>query len=293
MKISLFMLLLAACGDGAAVGPDASPDGPPGVERPVVGGIEILESRFTFGGAGSRVAARFYNGHPPRWHRETMRAGGCVLRLHTPSSCTPACTSGLCVDGVCEAFPGIASGGRLTVTGLTTGVQIDPMDGFYYDPGALPEELFTDSATVTARLAGAAVPAMTLSARGVPKLVAAIQPDKLVLPYPASQDFVVRWTPASGDSRVRLTLNANNQGHGLPYLGIIECDAPDSAGQIAIPAAMLDAFPATEAAQICAGTDCPPSVIRRYQRATHAFGENDIELVVGSELQFLVEHDRP
>ncbi|MDQ3341341.1 MAG: hypothetical protein M4D80_39810 [Myxococcota bacterium] len=296
MKTCLPLLFLLACGDRAATSPDATtPDAPSGVERPVRGTIEVLETRHLGDGGfrSSQVSARFFDRLPPRWHREAMRAGACVLRLYSSSFCSPACTSGLCADGTCERFPDLVSGGRLTVKGLAVGMQIDPTDGLYFPSSTPPPDLFGDSATVTASLAGAKLPAMMLSTRGVPALVAAIQNGMITVPYPAGQDFAVRWTPAAGGARVRLTLNANNEGHGLPYLGIIECDAPDSAGEITIPAALLDAFPETNPSPICAGTDCPPSLLRRYQRATHAIGDHDIELIVGSELQFRVEHDRP
>jgi len=299
MRARYFIVLLAACGHrDAALDPDAalSPDGPPGVERPVLGGIDVVESLATsYDGPyrSGRVSAVFYAGHAPRWHHEAMRAGACVLRKYTPSSCTPACNyNSVCLNDVCEAWPSYQAGGRLTLTGLATHVAIEPMDDYYYPP-SLPEELFADTATVTATLAGAALPAMTLSTRGVPALATTIQAGKITVQNPAGQDFVVRWTPAADDSRVRLTLSSNNQGHGLPYLAIIECDAPDSAGQIAIPAAMLDAFPETYAWEACAGSDCPPSTIRRYHRATHAVGDHDIELVVASEVKFGVEHHPP
>ncbi|MDQ3365883.1 MAG: hypothetical protein M3680_10690 [Myxococcota bacterium] len=295
MRPVLFMLVLAACGDRAELRPDAG-DPVPGDDLPTIGRIEILETRAVYDGIETptgRVIGSFLDGPPPRWHRETMRAGACALRVHTPSSCSPACASGLCNDGECQRWASYVSAGTLTVQGLTTGVTIAPVDGWYYPPDSLPANLFADTATVTARLTGGALPAMTLTTTGVPPLVAAIADGKVTIPYPAGTDFVIRWTPAADDSRIRLTLNANNQGHGFPFLAILECDVADSAGELAIPAAMLDAFPETFASSICAGTDCPPSLLRRYHRATQAVGEHAVELVVASELQFGLEHDRP
>jgi len=291
-------LLLYACGDGSPASPDSgpTPDAPPGVARPTLGGVTVSEVR---GGDGSQafaygqIGAVFYEGDGPRWHRETMRDGTCALRTYTPSSCTPACTDGLCVSGVCQPFPRRVSAGRLTINGLAVPVSITPTDGFYEQP-SIPEELFGDTASVSAQLAGGTVPAMTLSSRGVPRLATAITGGKIAVANPAGQPFALRWTPSNdADARIRVTLNANNQGHGMPYLAILECDAPDSAGVIDIPAALLDAFPETMAWQICAGTDCPFSSIRRYHRSTHAVGDKDVELVIASEQLFGIDHPGP
>ncbi|MBE7454744.1 MAG: hypothetical protein HS111_39520 [Kofleriaceae bacterium] len=302
---ALGVLALAACGGGDGGDPDApgagdaGPDG--GGARDRVGVIEVIEDRWVFpadsGGGESRtgqVRARFFQGREPRFHREVMRAGACALRTHEVVQCTPACTDGLCVgDDVCEPWPTYVSAGRLTLTGLTTPIQIDPQDNLYYPDGVLPPELFADGATVTATLAGATLPAMTLTAGGVPAITPDITGGELVVPYPAVGDAVVRWTPAGGDARVRLTLNANNRGHGMPFIAIIECDVVDADGQIAVAPALLDAFPETDAWFICAGTDCPPSSLVRYRRAAVAVGEQEVELVVGNAFTFGIEHDLP
>jgi hypothetical protein len=119
----------------------------------------------------------------------------------------------------------------------------------------------------------------------------AISDGKITVPYPAGEDFVIAWTPAGDGGRVRVTLNSNNQGHGMPYLAIIECDVADSAGEVAIPAALLDAFPETSAWSVCAGTDCPPSTIRRYHRDGWPIGDDqEVVLEVGSQVDFGVDH---
>jgi len=220
-----------------------------------------------------------------------MRAGDCVLRTSDVASCTPACTTGLCIaTDVCEPFPTYVSAGRLTLTGLRTALQIDPRDNFYYVDSPLPPDLFADGAAVGASLAGATIPALTLRTGGVAAPTPDITGGKLVVPYPALADVVVRWTPAPGDARVRLTLNANNRGHGMPYVAIIECDVADAAGQLTIARALLDAFPDTRAWSVCAGNDCPPSNLTRYRRAAVPVGAEEVELVVASSFTFGIEH---
>jgi hypothetical protein len=52
----------------------------------------------------------------------------------------------------------------------------------------------------------------------------------------------------------------------------------------------VEAFPATEHWQGCAGGDCPLSSALRYQRGTAAVPEGEVELLVGSEVLFYVVH---
>lgn len=296
--------VVAACGGGADApdaGDDDRPDGGAGEAAPESAGlIEVVEASWTYDdGAGgdvvsrwSQVTARFYDGLPPAFHSIEAEAGDCVLRRYTPAACTPECATGLCVDpGVCEPWPTRRSAGTLTLGGARETVTIVPQDGYYATSEPLPEDLFADDARLTAALAGADVPATTLAADATAPLAAAIEHGRIEIPYPAGQDFVVAWTPAGAGGRVRLTLNANNQGHGMPYAAILECDVADAAGEVAIPAALLDAFPETLAWTVCAGSDCPPSTLRRYHHARVDVGGGDeVVLVVGSQVNFGVDH---
>ncbi len=299
--LAALALALAACGDdGGAAPPDAAIDAPPGQAREVIGGIDIAEQRHLYVDEGApaesrsaSVRAAFYDGRPPRWHREVMRAGACVLKRYTPSLCEPACTTGLCVEpDVCEPFPSLVAAGRLLIDGLAVAIRIAGADGFYYPDNQLPTDLFADAATITAELiGGGGIPGLTLTTTGVPPLGFSLPFNRLTL-LPG-RDATVAWTPAAGDARIHLTLNANNLGHGMPYLGIIECDVADAAGEVTIAAALIDGFPETQAWTFCAGSDCPPSSIRRYHRATTPVGDRDVELTVASEVTFGVEHVLP
>ena len=111
---SLLLLPLAACGgdDDSSGDPDGGIDAPGTQPRDKVGRVEILEERWVFPddsgpmeNLSGRVYARFFQGREPQFHRETLRGGDCVLLTHELVSCTPACTTGLCVDtNVCEPF---------------------------------------------------------------------------------------------------------------------------------------------------------------------------------------------
>lgn len=305
-RLAYVLVVVAGCGgdDSGNNDPDATPqDGAPdsSVVRERAGTIEVFEDRWLHtadAGGGEtlsgQIGARFYDGREPQYHREMMRAGDCALKTYQNASCTPACTTGLCVDtNVCEPFATYVSAGRLTITGLRTAVQIDPMQNWYYPESQLPNDLFADNATVMASLAGATFPAHSVMTSGVAPLAPAITDGKVVAPYPATADTVVTWTPSGGDERVRLTLNANNRGHGQPFVAIIECDVADSAGRVAIAPAIMNAFPETDAWYICAGTDCPPSKLVRYRRGATLVGEREVDLVVGSSVTFGIEHQIP
>jgi hypothetical protein len=110
----------------------------------------------------------------------------------------------------------------------------------------------------------------------------------------AGQDYTLRWTPATGagaaEARVRLTVNSPNSSHGQPYKAIIECDAPDAAGALTVPRAMVDALPRLVAFSSCVGIDCPPSYIMRYARGTAAVTGGYVELLVGDQMAIGVNH---
>ncbi|HVV86857.1 MAG TPA: hypothetical protein VHE35_27655 [Kofleriaceae bacterium] len=298
---------LAACGgdDGGAAPPaDGGVDAPGGTAREVIGSIEVYEENHVWVEDGppmsnrsASVRASFYDGQPPSFHHEVARVGACVLRRYTPSLCDPPCSNGLCVaTDVCEPWPSLVAAGRLSIDGLTVAVRLDGADGFYYPQAQLPADLFADTATVRADLAGGgSYPPLALTAGGVPAIAGAIPDGKLTLP--PGEDATIRWTPAGGaggsGARMRLTLNANNQGHGQPYLAILECDVADADGQVTVDASLIDAFPDTRAWNICAGSDCPPSTLRRYHRATAPLGDQDVELLVSSIVSFGVDHILP
>jgi hypothetical protein len=297
MRKLIWLPFVVACGsDPGTPGIDAAPNIDASTGREVIGTIHLYEERMVYDDAGTPRENRwvqgwayYYVGRPPRWHEEVARAGECVLLRYTPSLCTPECTTGLCVEtDVCEPFPTYQSAGALTLTGLAVPVTLEGADGYYYNQQVLPEDVFADDAVVTAHLSGAAYPAHAITAGGVPEIVPAITLGKIRLV--AGQDHTLRWTPAAGDARVHVTINANNRGHGAPYLGIIECDSADSAGQVTIAAALVDGFPETQAWEACAGSDCPPSTIRRYRRGVTAIGDADAELIVASQFSFGVDH---
>jgi hypothetical protein len=277
MRRHLLILFALGCG--------TNPADPPG--DPPSGIVRVLETNAEWG-AGSTVNARFLAA-PTSWHRETLAEGACRLLEFTPAQCDSWC-DGACVDtNVCEPWPETRSAGTLTFGGLAQSLSMSPDElGWYYATTPLPVELFADDAMVTVEASGGTVAGFELAARASPPLVPQITASEITLVD--GEDAVVTWTSAGlSDARVRLTLNANNAGHGMPYAAIIECEVADTDGEITIPSALIDRFPATQHWEICAGTDCPPSTLARVRRATTEDG--GVVLEVGSLVSFGVIHD--
>jgi hypothetical protein len=294
LACALSLVTFVACGDpDPSTSPDAAPQPDGGVEGERVGQLRLLEDHWINPEDGSAfdhgdLLGFYLDAAPIAWHHEEARVGDCALMRYTPANCDPPCGNDVCVaTNTCRPLPSFHSAGRLTVTGLTAALTVDGPTGYYTPPVQLPIDLFADDATITAALAGAAVPAHTITARGVLPLVATIGTKRTLVP---GQPHTITWTPAGGDARVQLEINANNRGHGAPYMAIIRCDVPDSAGAVTIAAALVDAFPENRASSVCAGSDCPPSTLRRYRRGTTAAPGGVAELIVGSQISFGVDH---
>jgi hypothetical protein len=287
------LLALAACGGAGTADPDAAPIVDAGPAQPERGAIEVIEVTTSAGGYNV-VSAQFFDGPRPRYHTLTDAAGACTLEVFEAAFCDPACDGGYCNAGTCIPYPTFVPAGAVSIEGTTAPIELSPGD-YYYPAGPLPTDLFAPGAAVTASLAGdaAGLPAMTLTAAAPAPIVAAI--DDVAITLAPGVDHTVRWTPDDDDpsARVRLTLNANNVGHGYPFEAIIRCDVADAAGEVTIDAALVDAFPATEAWKICAGHDCPPSSLTRYHEDRRAVADGDVVLRVGARLEFGVIHTLP
>jgi hypothetical protein len=292
-------LLLGACGGaGEDVFPDAGPHVDAGPTSTSLGEVYVSEAVDRgWDTAPERRWGSLYGAirgvADPMWHQVVADDGTCRLLKYVPAHCDTYC-EGVCTStNVCQPFPGRIDVGTLTITGVTSApVVMQPSDGsnWYFPAGVPPEELFEDDAIVGMSSSGsAAMPAFHAETRAVPRLDADISDFRITLHD--DQDFVVHWTPAGNpEARVRLTLNANNQGHGAPYEGIISCETFDDARQIRVPKAMIAAFPATDDWDACAGSDCPRSGIRRFTRAFAEVPGGGIRLEVGSEIGFGVVH---
>lgn len=266
-----------------------------------VGGLRIMETSGAYWAQSWIRGAFLADGAEPwhlewpanypqlHWHREIMTEGSCRLLEYVPAFCTSC--AGVCVDTeVCQPYPSFGSVGTLTVTGLSVPVTLEPDYWLWYlHHEALPADLYAPGAAITATATGAGIPAFEVTTAGVPAIDSSdVVDDQITLVNDA--DAVFTWTPADPGSRVRLSLNANNAGHGQPFEAILRCDVPDETGRITVPVALIQAFPATYRWETCDGSDCPPSSLLRYRRASAPVPGGEVELVVGSDRVFWVVH---
>jgi hypothetical protein len=296
----LLLVLLVGCGGGGSGTPttDAGPE--PDATAPIddhaiAAHLEIVEheSPNPDWGAWARVNVLLFDAPIPRWHTEADREGACTLWVREIAQCDPGCL-GFCVgDFMCRPFPTLTPAGTLTVGGLTRELVLTHSQGYYSHDGELPADLFTDGAQVTLSAAGGERPAFALATAAPVRLTGGPLTDELDLN--GTGDVTVRWTAADPGSRVRLTLNANSSGgHGSPYQAIIACETDDAQGQVVVSRRLLDAFPRTYRWEICAGSDCPMSTLRRYRRSVSQVDGGDLAgLTVASERLFFILHDEP
>lgn len=301
MRVSLRSILLmsfsalAGCGGAPAVSPDPDlglsiPDGgeAPRFSTPS-GSVAALEVRTPYG-LVYELTASFFTEEQPGFHREVQRIGSCRRLSFVPAQCDMFCI-GVCVErNVCKPYPSRISAGPLVFSGLKVPVTLTPkQSNYYYADPPIKGDLFDQGSPVGVAGSGGDFGAFSLTAPGVATLETdAVVNDEIKLEDTA--DYTFTWKP-SGDprARLRLTLNATNKGHGMPYEGIIECDTPDS-GSVTVAKDLIVPFPSTYRWEICAGHDCPLSSALRYTETEGPAGARKVTLTVGSKRSFFILH---
>ena len=296
-SIVLFALTAAAgCSDPSGAGPPDFAGLPEGDPDPsfstAAGSIAAIEAQGP-SGLTSEIGAAFHTEEQPGFHREVQRIGACRLLRFEPAQCDAFCI-GVCVEtNVCKPYPARVSAGTLRYSGMKIPLTLQPRFQNYYAPELPPTaDLFDIGDPVSVEGSGADFAAFQLTTPGVAKLeTSALVNDEIRIEDGA--DYAFTWKP-SGDprARMRLTLNSRNRSHGLPYEGIIECDAPDT-GSLIIAKELIAPFPDTFRWEICSGRDCPLSTALRYTRADGTAGPRKVSLTVGNQRIFWVLHRPP
>ena len=302
------VILISACGgddDGGGGGggdADAAPEadgggggGDDGPRDRVEGDITVYEGRIGEDGTEwSYVQASIIDPRPQYMTLE-MESGDCRMWSYQPGGCGECL--GLCdASGECVEFPTPLSAGVLTVSGIDGGdIEMEPTEYGYFLDSAPPADLFSaDSEVTLAAEGGGDVDAFSLSAGGVDPIAVDLVDggggERDTLRLEDGGDLSLDWDPVRAGTRVRLEINSNNQGHGLPVDSMIECES-DDAGSLTVPRVMIEAFPEKEYANICAGSDCPPSTLTRYRWDRASVGGLEVELRVEFRAQFLVVHE--
>lgn len=288
--------IAAACGSDGGPDVDAGPERDAGTDPlfidPPRFDFVVTELRSSDGegnvSSGSLVAGSAFAAERTRFHTESAREGSCRSLTYEAAFCQPFC-DGVCLPGnVCDPFPTFESVGRVTLSGLRARVTITEFDGRYSADSATDNDVFDAGDAIELVAAGAGGAAgFSLSARGVAPLVTSIG-DALELTDGA--DATVSWDPVGDGDRVRLIVRSTNAAHGLPLDHIIECEGPDS-GSLAIPRALVEAFPDSSPSLICASVDCPASELSRYSLGETSYQGATAALLVTSQYTFPVSHD--
>lgn len=259
-------------------------------DRRVFGYIAIFEAEVMwfagsdwFTGVGAYFADqpsyfRFLP-HQLEWYcTEAAEAGAC--RLFHPCAkvaarydpCEPRCAADQWCDSetvTCKPLPRHYPVGEISISGTHPALSLQPDEMDRYALASPPTDLFDAGATIQAQAPGGALGAISLSARGVSPLSADAQVELV-----AGSAARFRWQSAGDGSRVRLIL-LGGLHDPAPPVGI-QCDVEDSAGELEIPATLVDGFrQRTLVIQ-------KPSYAMRYDRAVQAAGTGELELVVGS-----------
>ncbi|HEU5057766.1 MAG TPA: hypothetical protein VFU21_14645 [Kofleriaceae bacterium] len=299
----LCLLLHVACGgddDGGVGGADGG--GNPECETSegaAASGVVKIGGVASTGGSRASVDGilvagtdwQFFDLAPQR-QVESARAGDCVLYEWEPTFCEEECAGTICHDGECKPAPELLSAGTLRIVAGGQLIEVNAGSPTFWGPVYRQEILAAPMSGVEVAFCagGDAAGGFGAILEAVPPLLGAL-PEDGILELTDGGDVVISWDAASS-ARVRLTLNADNEAHGLPYRAIIECDAEDS-GQLVIPQELVEAFPAVPRPSepvVCAGSDCPRSQLIRYR--AHQVDEPDlrVEVRVESAVEFWVEH---
>jgi len=176
--------------------------------------------------------------------------------------------------GVCQALPAHFDVGPIAIEGLTQAVSMTPDEYDRYLAPDPPPELFDADSVVTARTGGGGLAPLVFETRGVPHLEVA---DQAIHAAPG-QPAVVRWQPADTDAGILVVLRAGSHDP-YPVSGAIVCEAEDSAGQITVPADLLQRLHDLA----CDGAYLQKShAIYRYRRDRKTLPDGSVELFVAS-----------
>jgi hypothetical protein len=310
--IGFVTCVVAACGGGSDGDPvvcDGLSAAAPTPERAdVIGSIVIVDGEDLVDGAEGlervpRVMtdAAFVDRAMPGfatpfgvfvgYQSETNVLGDCRLLEFRPASCDPACTGGdVCVEpGTCAPALAPRSIGDITIDGVGEPLvlRFDEFTGYRADHQVTPGWL-DECHSVTASAPGDAGDPLLIVATHVEPLDSDVVPASLTITD--GEDLQLDWDPAGAHGRVRLRWLSPNRGHGSPVAAILECDVPDSRGELTVPRALIEAMPPSHD-QYCAGYDCPESGLFRYHREMAPGIAPGVELIVASGLKFRVVHN--
>lgn len=235
----LALTVAVACGgDDTTATVDAAIPGTCDATSPLSTRFVLIGEPAVSGPQGNQVAGAYGDRPAPAALATLAEEANCRYVGPRPALCDPACTGdAFCdIDGHCVEYPTTLPAGTLTVTGTTPSVSLEPHpEGHsYYAPKSYPG-LYRPGDELTLSLAGAAgVPPLTATVRGVPSL------DLPTTQYTATehQPLRIAWTPIATPAGAEVLVHLDSDHHGIA--AYVECIVPATAGEVTIPAAILD-----------------------------------------------------
>jgi hypothetical protein len=206
------------------------------------------------------------------------QAGDCALLTNYQrllDMCNPPCGADeYCAGVTCLPYPPHWNVGTITLSGLNTAAELQPDEHDNYLEQTLPADLFDQGAAITVSAAGGELGGFQLSATGLAPLDADTTVDLI-----AGQPTVISWTPGTVDARVQVFLRTGIHRPTPPSAAVF-CEVDDSAGQIVIPAAIVDAF--RSAAML---NQQPCELMRYSQDIQNPFGQVELRVANVVSLQ--------
>lgn len=273
----LLGVTLVGCGD-TDVGPDAAVNPSPDLDDSAAW-IRVLLATATDGSGGSTYITGNLIVDPPLWpYAVEPTDGACRFSTRQTGACVPFCEwYQACVGGVCVSPPLVHSAGTITFDGGGSTLELPFADGAYqlFDQALT----FAPGTSVMVSAPGDDLAAFSTTAV-VPRPLTLVGIEDLRLQM--GTPIAIRWQPSDPGSRVRVTMGAD-EGHAFFRKVVIECDAPDEHGYIAVPQAMVDRL-ADRSNWSCG--DCYSHEVRRYRRARTNAGSVPIDLWMSQLVSF-------
>jgi hypothetical protein len=273
------VMFMPGCGDAPPGQDPVLPPTPPGeCARDTVNGsfkLDVVPGYGSFHGSYHDVAY-------PRTLVEHLRQGECAFYAPEPSFCDPPCEGSTCaVGGVCWPWPRGVDVGRVTVTGTSPTIELDP-----YAPGAyatfenLPDP-YQPGDTLTLRATGGEQAAgFELSALGVPALTLPQDTFTAI----EGQDLVITWDTADSPPGTQVVVHMDSDHHGIE--AYVECRSSDT-GSVTVGAAVLDRL--IEAGETGIGTYIENAWMHRVNDAVKATEDGCVVFGSISHLPIAVE----
>jgi hypothetical protein len=224
--------------------------------------------------SGSTVTGKVLNGVSPNFFEKVGELGSCKLMRQNNPNCDPACTSGMTCNtaGQCITSPTGISVGKVTITGLTTPLELTAVGSSnQYFNSSLPGDLVDPGKAIELSASGADVSAFVLHGNGI-KTLSGVDS---TWTFAVGQSTTIKWDadPSNGGT---IAINFGLDQHGTTPVQMV-CEVEDT-GSLTITAEMIK-----QLADL--GTTVPPKgVIERHTVDSVLTDKGCIEFVVRSRI---------